>query len=98
MADRPVYDQGGYLPPEQDLRRVVAAAREDVLTYRQLLGRGSRRRLDVASLALLVVGIVCGGISHLLITEHGLNPLILVPPVIAATTGVLHITKREAPR
>lgn len=53
------------------------------------------RRLDVASLALLLVGLICALFSYWLITAHGLNPLILVPSVAAATTGAGHITKRE---
>jgi hypothetical protein len=58
----------------------------------------TRRRLDVASLALLLLGLACGCLAYWLITAHGLNPLILVPPVAAATTGASHITKREAAR
>ncbi len=58
----------------------------------------SHRRLDVAGLALLLLGLVCGVLAYWLITEHGLNPLILVPSVAAATTGASHITKREASR
>lgn len=56
----------------------------------------SRRRLDVAGLALLLIGLIIGCLSYWLITEYGLNPLILVPSVAAATTGASHITKREA--
>lgn len=58
----------------------------------------SRRRLDVASLALLLIGLVFGGLSYWLITNHGLNALIIVPSISAATTGATHITKRQAPR
>lgn len=58
----------------------------------------SHRRLDAAGLALLVLGFICGVIAYWLITEHGLNPLILVPSVAAATIGASHITKREAAR
>lgn len=56
----------------------------------------SPRRLDVASLALLLVGLAFGVLAYWLITERGMNALILVPAVVAATTGALHITKREA--
>ena len=58
----------------------------------------SHRRLDVASLALLVIGLVFGGLSYWLVADHGLNALIIVPSIVAATTGATHITKREAPR
>ena len=58
----------------------------------------SHRRLDLASLALLVVGLVAGTFSYWLITERGLNALIIVPSIVAATTGALHLTKREAAR
>lgn len=55
------------------------------------------RRLDIASLSLLVLGVVCGAISYWLIADRGLNPLVLAPSVVAATIGATHITKREAP-
>ncbi len=58
----------------------------------------SHRRLDAASLALLVVGLVFGALSYWLIADHGLNPLILVPSVVAVTLGATHISKREATR
>lgn len=58
----------------------------------------SRRRLDAAGLALLLIGLVFAGISHWLVTDRGLNPLIIAPSIVAATTGASHITKREASR
>lgn len=58
----------------------------------------SHRRLDVAGLALLLLGLICGVLAYWLITVHNVNPLILVPSVAAATTGASHITKREAAR
>lgn len=60
--------------------------------------RRPHRQLDLASLALLLVGLVFGGFSYWLVTNHGLNALILVPSIVAATTGALHIVKRQAPR
>lgn len=60
--------------------------------------RALRRRLDLPSLMLLLVGLVFGVLSYWLITDHGLNALIIVPSVVAITTGAAHITKREAPR
>jgi len=56
----------------------------------------SRRRLDVASLALLLLGLVFAVFSYWLIEDHGLSPLIVIPSIVAATTGAGHITKREA--
>lgn len=58
----------------------------------------SHRRLDLASLALLLTGLIFGVISYWLVTHRGLNALIIVPSIVAATTGACHITKREAPR
>lgn len=57
-----------------------------------------RRRLDVAGLLLLVVGIVSGAFAYWLTTHQGVNVLILVPSVVAITLGALHLTKRELPR
>ncbi|MCU1614696.1 MAG: hypothetical protein JWO98_2236 [Frankiales bacterium] len=58
----------------------------------------SHRRLDVASLALLLIGLVFGAVSYWLITVHGLSALIIVPSIVAVTIGATHITKREASR
>lgn len=58
----------------------------------------SHRRLDVAGAGLLLVGVLSGLLAYLFITEHGTNPLLLVPSVVAATTGALHLTKRVAAR
>lgn len=60
--------------------------------------RSYRRRLDTASLALLLIGLTFGAISYWLITDHGLNPLVMIPSVVAATIGAAHITKREISR
>lgn len=58
---------------------------------------GSHRRLDVASLVLLAIGLISGCLSYWLITEREVSPLIIVPSVVAATIGATHISKREAP-
>lgn len=63
-----------------------------------VMDSGPHRQLDVASLALLIIGLVFGALSYWLITEHGQNPLVLVPSVVAATIGGTHISKREAAR
>ncbi len=56
------------------------------------------RRVDVASLALILCGLAFGVLAYCLITERGMNPLILVPAVVAATLGASHLIKYEAPR
>jgi hypothetical protein len=56
------------------------------------------RRLDVASLILMLVGFTSGYLSWRLVTERDFNALILVPSVMAVATGSIHITKRTAPR
>lgn len=58
----------------------------------------SRRRLDVASLLLLLAGLVSGLLSYWLVENRGLNALIIVPSIVAVTTGMLHLVKREAGR
>ncbi|GAB2576010.1 hypothetical protein GCM10009593_12900 [Microlunatus antarcticus] len=57
-----------------------------------------QRRLDVAGLALLLIGLTFGVLSYLAISDRGLSALLIVPSVVAATTGALHITKLEVPR
>ncbi|GEM_PF-3289468 len=56
------------------------------------------RRLDVASLTLLLIGLVSGVFSYWLITYNGVNALVIIPSIVAITIGATHITKREAPR
>jgi hypothetical protein len=58
----------------------------------------SRRRLDAAGLILLFIGLVFGALAYWLIVDRGVNPLILVPAVVAATLGAMHVSKREASR
>lgn len=58
----------------------------------------SQRRLDPAGLALLVAGLASAAFSFWLVGDHGFNALIVVPSVVAATTGARHVTKREASR
>jgi len=58
----------------------------------------SHRRLDVAGLLLLLVGLAFGGLGYWLTVAHDVNALVLVPSVVAITTGATHLTKREAPR
>lgn len=58
----------------------------------------SRRRLDVSSLLLLLVGLLFGGYSYWLITVGQFTPLIAVPSIFAVAVGASHLTKQEAPR
>jgi hypothetical protein len=58
----------------------------------------AHRRLDVASLALLLVGVVSGVFSYWLITYQAMNALIIIPSIVTITIGATHITKREASR
>jgi uncharacterized membrane protein YfcA len=55
-----------------------------------------RRRLDVASLALMLTGVIAGGYSGWLIATQGHHPILLIPSVCAAVTGARHLTKWEA--
>ena len=55
----------------------------------------SHRRLDLAGLALLAIGLVFGVISYWLVVDLGFNPLVMVPSVVAATTGAAHITYHD---
>lgn len=57
----------------------------------------SRRRLDLSSLILLLVGIISGLVAYVLITQ-GMSALVLIPSVVAATIGATQLTKYEAPR
>lgn len=56
------------------------------------------RRLDVASLALMLISLVSGVLSLVFVTHGALGALVIIPSVIACVTGATHITKREAPR
>lgn len=58
----------------------------------------SRRRLDLASLLLLLVGIGAGVFAYWLVADQGFTPLVIVPAIVAATVGASHLVKREAIR
>lgn len=60
--------------------------------------QNSHRRLDVAGLTLFLIGFLSGFYALWAIANYGLIPLILIPSVIAATTGAMHLTKWEAKR
>ena len=67
-------------------------------SHRHATEHRPRRRLDVAGLALLLIGLTFGALSYWLISDRGLSVLLIVPSVVAATTGALNITKREVPQ
>lgn len=58
----------------------------------------AHRRIDIASAILAVIGIACAVLAYWLITNEQVNALVIVPATVAATIGVTHIIKREAPR
>lgn len=60
--------------------------------------RSSRRRLDVTSLVLLVIGLTFAAVSYCLVTFADVNVLVIVPSIVAVTIGATHLVKREAPR
>lgn len=58
----------------------------------------THRRLDGASLGLLLVGLLSGVFSYGLIVYGGVSVLVLIPSIVPITMGATHLTKREAPR
>ena len=58
----------------------------------------SRRRLDVASLTLLLVCLVSAGWCCWLIAHDHLNWLILTPSIVGGIAATTHLVKTEAPR
>lgn len=57
-----------------------------------------RRRVDGASLALLVVGFASGLGAFWTVQALSVSPLTLVPSAVACTIGALHLLKWESPR
>jgi hypothetical protein len=57
----------------------------------------ARRRLDVASLLLVISGVLSALFSCWLITDENVSVLVIIPSVVVAIFGIAHITKREAP-
>lgn len=58
----------------------------------------SRRRLDAASLVLMLIGLAFGVLSFWLITTAAFSALIIIPSIVAMTLGATHMVKRQAPR
>lgn len=57
-----------------------------------------RLRLDVASLVLLVIGLVFGVFSYWLVDVRGENILVMAPALVTAAMGAAHLLKKQAPR
>lgn len=57
-----------------------------------------RRRLDVAGLISVLVGLIFAVVSYYLIVNENINPLVIVPSIVTATLGFANLTKLEAPR
>lgn len=56
-----------------------------------------RRKIDYGSLALAILGVATGALSYCLVENGAANVLIIVPSIIAATTGFTHLVKWEIP-
>lgn len=57
-----------------------------------------KKVIDIYSVILLVLGIVSGIVAFKLTQSTELNALILIPSVVAATTGALNLTTVKGPR
>lgn len=56
------------------------------------------RRLDVPSIALLLIGLVFGALALWSVITADMNPLVVSPSIIAIMIGVKNLTKLESPR
>lgn len=59
---------------------------------------GPKRVIDVSSVLLLVVGIISGIFAFHLSQTTDLSALVMIPSVVAATTGVLNLTTIKGSR
>lgn len=57
-----------------------------------------RRRLSVSSLLLVLTGIVCALLARHLILAGDLDPLLMVPAIVATTVGAANLVVRVADR
>ncbi len=58
----------------------------------------SEKVIDIYSVILLALGIVSGIVAFRLTLTTELSALILIPSVVAATTGALNLTTTKRPR
>lgn len=77
-----------------ELKRDILPARK---TNQPQASRPSKR-VDWASAALTVIGLLSSAIAYLLISNVGHNPLILAPGIVATTLGCTTLIVKEAPR
>ncbi|OFR68627.1 hypothetical protein [Corynebacterium sp. HMSC078H07] len=57
-----------------------------------------KKVIDIYSVILLALGIVSGIVAFRLTLTTELNALVLIPSVVAATTGALNLTTTKGPR
>ncbi|KAB1554249.1 hypothetical protein F7232_04615 [Corynebacterium sp. 319] len=57
-----------------------------------------KKGLDISSIILLVIGIISGIAAYQLTLTTELNALVIVPSVVAATTGALNLVTTKGPR
>lgn len=57
-----------------------------------------KRVLNVSSVILLVIGVFSGVVAFLLTEKSDASALVMIPSVVAATTGVLNITTIKGAR
>lgn len=55
------------------------------------------KRVDWASAALAVIGLLSTALAYMLTTNVGHNPLVLVPGSVATTLGCTTLIVKEAP-
>lgn len=58
----------------------------------------ARRRVDLSSAILTLIGLIFGAVAYWLIVAEHFNALVIVPSIVAVTIGLTHLLKREAPR
>ena len=71
---------------------------QTVTTNQMTIKNRPSRTIDVASLILLLIGIFSFILAYMLIQNDDADALLLVPAVVATTTGALNITTIKAPR
>lgn len=58
----------------------------------------SKKIIDVSSVLLLITGVISGAFAYHLTLTTDISALVLVPSVVAATTGALNLTTVISPR
>ncbi|MPV50151.1 hypothetical protein GCG21_09060 [Pseudactinotalea sp. HY160] len=60
--------------------------------------RAPARRIDLGSLALLLVGLASGALSSWFVIGAGFSPAIIVPSAAAITIGAMNLVTKQAPK